>query len=568
MTSKPWKCRDGSWGIREGYRCLFGDRGGARRGSGSSSLGGAISGGPNEQSSSHGSDSADEPNNVLRLGSDDDVQSLELGGSSNLELGGVQSLEPDAIQTLDLGGIQSANGSLLLSGGIEHINMVTPQYNSVASLSSWSSPQPLSTQSNDISLVNIDSKVGGPSGRPHVAFVGSSLPFMKSVTGLGDVQSSGCIDRSIVSSESGVIITPQLEGHSLSGLTPFLVGSAFFVGMCLGKLLGLYSGRRYICSSSRKETIKPPSVRSLPSRPTELPEGDVATTPILVETVIEDDDEKTTADSQTLKDGLWMVPCVLIDGEWVVPPEDLAPLPLASPLQPRVPSPSPPPTSSSSIPKSSPARQRGTFGLGKGWFLPLLLMICIRIPSVLGNPVGDILSSSPAAAAGLAAASVGVAAIGANVGQRKLRKRKKVSYAHTSTSEEPAASSSTKKIKSQRSRSKSTSAAKLKVDESEVDDEDEDGEEQSFSQPDAVFPEDASGSAEVNEFLHGEEESKTFNHLKNKRHAQNWAAKYFGGDGTGTGYCAIAEVGGNIMAGFHVRVTKIMNEDGMGKFVS
>ena len=223
MTSKPWKCR-------EGYRCLFGDRGGARRGSGSSSLGGAISGGPNEQSSSQGSDSADEPNNVLRLGSDDDVQSLELGGSSNLELGGVQSLEPDAIQTLDLGGIQSANGSLLLSGGIEHINMVTPQYNSVASLSSWSSPQPLSTQSNDISLVNIDSKVGGSSGRPRVAFVGSSLPFMKSFTGLGDVQSSGCIDRSIVSSESGVIITPQLEGHSLSGLTPFLVGSAFLLG--------------------------------------------------------------------------------------------------------------------------------------------------------------------------------------------------------------------------------------------------------------------------------------------------------------------------------------------------
>jgi len=31
MSSKPWKCRDGSWGIREGYRCVFGDRGGARK---------------------------------------------------------------------------------------------------------------------------------------------------------------------------------------------------------------------------------------------------------------------------------------------------------------------------------------------------------------------------------------------------------------------------------------------------------------------------------------------------------------------------------------------------------
>jgi len=44
--------------------------------------------------------------------------------------------------------------------------------------------------------------------------------------------------------------------------------------------------------------------------------------------------------------------------------------------------------------------------------------------------------------------------------------------------------------------------------------------------------------------------------------------KYFGGNGTGTGYCAVAEVFGNAMAGFHVRVTKIMDEDRMGKFAS
>ena len=108
----------------------------------------------------------------------------------------------------------------------------------------------------------------------------------------------------------------------------------------------------------------------------------------------------------------------------------------------------------------------------------------------------------------------------------------------------------------------------MKVDESEADDEDEEEEEQSFSQPDAEFPESASGSEEVNAFLRGEEESKTFNHLKNEGHAMNWAAKYFGGNGTGTGYCAVAEVFGNAMAGFHVRVTKIMDEDGMGKFAS
>ena len=107
----------------------------------------------------------------------------------------------------------------------------------------------------------------------------------------------------------------------------------------------------------------------------------------------------------------------------------------------------------------------------------------------------------------------------------------------------------------------------MKTDEGEIDD--EDGGEQSFSQPDAVFPMSASGSEEVNAFLRGEDESKTFKHFNDKTHAERWAAKYFnGGHGAGSGYCAVAEVVGNAMAGFHVRVTKIMNEDGMGKFCS
>ena len=573
MTSKPWNCR-------EGYRCLFGDRGGARRSSGSLSFGGAIPLPTNYEIPDLHTDSTNDTesnqqqlDNIQRPQLDDVqsgvpvVQSLDIGGSGSSALGVIGI---DNVVTSQFPNFQDHSLSQPQPNGtIYEITLIAPQLDDVqvvvpenvqrldidgggsTSLSSYSSPQSLSTQSNGIASVTL--AVG--TTRRRVAFVGTPLPFVTSVTELGDVESSGCID----SSESGVIVfTPPLTGNSLSGLAPLLVmGSALLLGMNLGKkLLGLC--RRSIRSSSRKETVKPSAASLRPSSPST----------ILVETVSEEaeENEKTTADAQTLRDGLWMVPCVLIDGEWVVSNEDLAPLPLASPPQPRIPSPSPPRTSSPSIPKSSQARQqRGTFGLGKGWFLPLLLMISIRIPSVLGNPVGDILSSSsPTAAAGLAAAAVGVAAfIGDTQSSQRKSKRKRKTVLKDSTNR-AAASSSSKK-----SRSKSAPAAKLKTDEGEVDDEDEEEEGQSFSQPNAVFPEDASGSAEVNEFLRGEEQSKTFNHLNDKTHAERWAAKYFNGDhGAGTGYCAIAEVVGNAMTGFRVRVTKIMNEDGMGKFVS
>ena len=396
MTSKPW--------CREGYRCLFGDRGGARRSSGSLPVRREV---PIPTSyeipdlhtdSNDGTESNQQQlDNIQRPQIDDvqsivpDVQSLDIGGSGSSAFGvigtdNVVTSQFPNFQDLTLSSLSTPqpNGTIsneiaLVAPQLDDVQIVVLEsgqstLGSITSLSSCSSPQSLSAQSNGIASVTL--AVG--TTRPRVAFVGKPLPFVTSVTELGDVESSGCIDSS-----------------SLSGLAPLLVmGSALLLGMCLGKkFLGLC--RRSIRSSSRKETVKP-SAASLSLRP-----SSVATAPstILVETVSEEAEEKTTADAQTLRDGLWMVPCVLIDGEWVVPNEDLAPLPLASPPQPCIPSPSPPPTSSPSIPESSPARQlRGKFGLG---ILPLLLMICIRIPNVLGNPVEDILSSSSPTAAAL-----------------------------------------------------------------------------------------------------------------------------------------------------------------------
>ena len=394
MTSKPWKCR-------EGYRCLFGDRGGARRSSGGLPIRREIRIPTSyENHDLHTDSSNDTETSQQQLDNNQrpqldgaegvvpDIQSLDIGGSGSSAFGVIGI---DNVVTSQFPNFQDLSLSSLLTpqpnGTISNeIALIAPQHHIVVPESGQStlgsitslSPQSLSAQSNGIASVTL--AVG--TTRSRVAFVGKPLPFVTSVTELGDVESSGCIDNS-----------------SLSGLAPLLVmGSALLLGMCLGKkLLGLC--RRSIRSSSRKETAKP-SATSLSLRP-----SSVATAPsaILVETVSEEAEEKTTADAQTLRDGLWMVPCVLIDGEWVVPNEDLA-----SPPPPRIPSPRPSPTSSPNIPNSSPARQqRGKVGRGIGWLLPLLLMICIRIPNVLGNPVEDILSSSsPTAAAGLAAAVV------------------------------------------------------------------------------------------------------------------------------------------------------------------
>ena len=64
----------------------------------------------------------------------------------------------------------------------------------------------------------------------------------------------------------------------------------------------------------------------------------------------------------------------------------------------------------------------------------------------------------------------------------------------------------------------------------------------SWKQSHASFP--GSQSDVVNAFLKSELQSQTFNGFNGISHARNWASKYFGGYGTGSGYSATASPGG------------------------
>jgi len=75
----------------------------------------------------------------------------------------------------------------------------------------------------------------------------------------------------------------------------------------------------------------------------------------------------------------------------------------------------------------------------------------------------------------------------------------------------------------------------------------------SWRQTDANFP--GSQSDEVNSFLRGKKAAQTFFNFNGIIHAQNWANKYFGGYGQGSGYNATAAPDGRGSGAF-VTVTK------------
>eukprot|EP00956_Cyclotella_meneghiniana_P024471 scaffold49191_cov23-Cyclotella_meneghiniana.AAC.1 len=75
----------------------------------------------------------------------------------------------------------------------------------------------------------------------------------------------------------------------------------------------------------------------------------------------------------------------------------------------------------------------------------------------------------------------------------------------------------------------------------------------SWKQPNAVFS--GSNADEVNNFLRGEEQSRTFDHFQDLEQAEKWADEYFNGDGKGRGYSAVAAAGRDSSGAF-VTVTK------------